>query len=86
VRGAGLNPAQDFRQDTFEIPHYIQVAEAKNFQPLTLQIGRAQTVFRQASYVVVLPAIELDDKLQRCAVEVQNVRRPRMLPTKFESG
>jgi len=51
-----------------------------------LQIDRAQTVFRQASFVMVLTAIELDHQPQLGAVEVQHIRRPRMLPTKFESG
>ncbi len=85
MRGTGLNPAQDFSQNTLQIPYHIQIAEASNLQPVVPQVGRAQTVFRQTSFVEVLTAIEFDHKSQLCTVEVQNIRRTRMLLTKFES-
>jgi len=52
---------------------------------VVLQVGRARTVFRQASFVEVLTAIEFDHKSQLCTVEIQDIGRARMLSAKFES-
>jgi len=46
---------------------------------VVLQVGRAQTVFRQASFVEVLTAIEFNYKSQLCTVEIQDIGRARML-------
>jgi len=53
---------------------------------VVLHVGRAQTVFRQTSFVEVLTAIEFDHKSQICTVEIQDIGRARMLSAKFESG
>jgi len=53
---------------------------------VVLQVGRAQTVFRQTSFVEVLTAIEFNYKSQICTVEIQDIGRARMLSAKFESG
>jgi len=53
---------------------------------VVLQVGRAQTVFRQTSFVEVLTAIKFNYKSQFCTVEIQDIGRARMLSAKFESG
>ncbi|KXO78742.1 hypothetical protein AYK87_14700 [Stutzerimonas stutzeri] len=60
MRGAGFDPAQQLRQNAFQILQYVQITETQPLQPLALQMRCAQPIPRKPGRVMALPAIELD--------------------------
>ncbi len=85
MRGAGFDPAQQLRQNAVQILQYVQITETQHLQPLALQMRCAQLIPRKPGGVMVLPAIELDHQPQLGTVEIQHLRRPRVLPPELES-
>ncbi len=85
MRGAGFDPAQQLRQNAFQILQYVQITETQHLQPLALEMRCPQLIPRKPGSVIVLPAIELDHQPQLGAIEVQHIGRPWVLPPELES-
>ena len=77
MRGAGFDPAQQLRQNAFQILQYVQITETQPLQPQGLQMRCAQPIPRGPSRVMVLPDTELDHQpqpQQALAVRVRHVQ------------
>ena len=70
-------------QNPFAILRHLVVPEPKDFPPLALKIGVANSVARAFR---VLRAVGFDDQLSANAEKVDNVRTDRNLPAKLETA